>query len=130
MSDLIRFVDAGYTMIWREGRLEETLRGLDEDFEWVVPDLPEEPVRRGPDAVIDFFRDWMERFEGLDVEWELHDAGPDRVLALIHMHGTGRGSGVPVEMRYGQLWTFRDGRPARMELVYDLNRARRLAGLE
>jgi hypothetical protein len=88
MSDLIRFVDAGYTMIWREGRLEETLRGLDDDFEWVVPDLPEEPVRRGPDEVIEFFRDWMERFEGLD------------------------------------------GRPARMELVYDLDRARRLAGLE
>jgi ketosteroid isomerase-like protein len=67
MSDLPRFVDVGYTMIWRGGR---------------------------------------------------------------HMHGTGRGSGVPVEMRYGRLWTFRDGRPVRMELIYDQSHARRLAGLE
>jgi ketosteroid isomerase-like protein len=129
MSEQRNIVDAGYHSIWREGRLEETLGGLDDDFEWIVPDIPDEPVRRGPAAVIEFFRDWMERFEGLDVEWELEDAGPDSVLAYIHMHGRGRGSGVPAEMRYAQHWTFDGLRPVRMVVYFDLDEARRAAGL-
>jgi ketosteroid isomerase-like protein len=129
MSDVLQLVDRGYTMIWREGRLEEALGGLPEDFEWVIPDIPDAPVRRGPAAVIEFFRDWMERFEGLDVEWELEDAGPDSVLAFIHMHGRGRGSGVPAEMRFAQHWTFDGLRPVRMIAYFDLDEARRAAGL-
>ena len=129
MSELLDFMDAGYHQIWREGRLEETLGALGEDFEWVVPDIPDEPVRRGPAAVIAFFRDWMDRFEGLDVEWELEQAGPESALAFIHMHGRGRESGVPAEMRYAQLWTFDGLRPVRMVLYFDLDEARRAAGL-
>jgi ketosteroid isomerase-like protein len=129
MSDVLQLVDRGYMMIWREGRLEEALGGLPEDFEWVIPDIPDAPVRRGPAAVIEFFRDWMERFEGLDVEWELEDAGPDSVLAFIHMHGRGRGSGVPAEMRFAQHWTFDGLRPVRMIAYFDLDEARRAAGL-
>ena len=129
MSDVTRLLDRGYTMIWREGRLEEALGGLPEDFEWVVPDIPDEPVRHGPVAVIAFFRDWMDRFEGLDVEWELEEAGPNRALAFIRMHGRGRESGVPTEMRYAQLFTFDGLRPVRMVLYFDLDEARRAAGL-
>ena len=82
MSDITRILDRGYTMIWREGRLVEALRGLEEDFEWVVPD-----------------------------------------------RGRGRESGVPAEMRFFQLWTFRDGRPVRMETFSDPDQARPAAGL-
>ena len=130
MSDNLRNLQRGYTLIWREGRLEDGLRGLDEDFEWVVPYIPEEPVRHGLEGVLEFFRDWMEPFRGLEVDWELHEAGPDQVLAVIEMHGTGRESGAPVEMRFGQLWTFRGGRAARMVMYNDIDEARRAAGLE
>ena len=129
MSRVLEILERGYTLIWREGRLEEALRGLDDDFEWVTPDVPDLPVRHGPDAVLEFFRDWMEPFEGLAVDWELHEAGPERALAVIHMHGRGRGSGVPAEMRFGQLWTFRDGRATSMVLYNDIDEARRAAGL-
>ena len=43
------------------------------------------------------------------------------------MRGRGHGSGVPAEMRFFQLWTFRDGRAVRMELYWDLDEARRAA---
>jgi ketosteroid isomerase-like protein len=46
------------------------------------------------------------------------------------MKGRGRESGAPVEMRVGQLWTFREGRAVRMVMYYDVDEARRDAGLE
>jgi ketosteroid isomerase-like protein len=129
MSDLTRLLDRGYTMIWREGRLEDALRGLEDDFEWVVPDHPEGAVRHGADSVIEFFRDWVEPWEDLHIDWQIEQGAPDRALAIIDMRGRGRGSGVPTEMRFSQLWSFRDGRPVRMEMFWDLDEARRAAGL-
>jgi ketosteroid isomerase-like protein len=129
MSDVTRILDRGYTLIWREGRMEDALRGLDDDFEWVVPNHPEGAVRHGADSVIEFFREWMEPWEKLDIDWELEEAGPDAALANIEMRGQGRVSGVPAEMRIFQLWTFRDGRAVRMEMFTDIDEARRAAGL-
>ena len=123
-------LDAGYTLMWREGRLERALEGLPDDFEWVVPDHPEGAVRRGPEGVIEFFREWVEPFDDLELDWDLHEAGADLALALIDMRGRGHESGVPVEMAFAQLWTFRDGRFVRMEMFHDLDEARRAAGLE
>ena len=127
---LARLLDRGYTMIWREGRLEDALRGLDDDFEWVVPNHPEGDVRYGAESVMAFFREWVEPFEDFELDWEIEDAGSDAALATIHMRGRGRESGVPTEMRFFQLWTFRDGRAVRMEMFNDLDAARHAAGLE
>jgi ketosteroid isomerase-like protein len=130
MSDLLRILDRGYTLIWREDRLEEGLRDLDDDFEWVVPGHPEGDVRHGPEGVIEFFREWVEPWDELEVDWELHPAGPEQALALIDMRGRGRESGVPTEMHFGQLWTFREGVAIRMVVYFDLDEALREAGLE
>ncbi len=130
MTDVVRILDRGYTLIWREGRLEDALRGLDDDFEWVVPNHPEGAVRHGADSVIEFFREWTEPWEKLEVDWELEESGPDAALAIIEMRGEGRASGVPAEMHFFQLWTFRDGRAVRMEMFTDIDEARRAAGLE
>jgi ketosteroid isomerase-like protein len=130
MSDLLRILERGYTLIWREDRLEDGLRELDDDFEWVVPGHPKgDVVRHGREGVIDFFREWVEPWDELAVDWTLQEAGRESVLALIDMRGRGRESGVPTEMRFGQLWTFREGRAIRMVLYFDVDEARRAAGL-
>lgn len=129
MSEPLRVLQRGYEMVWREDRLEEALIGLAPEFEWVVPGHPEGDVRQGADATIAFFRDWIESWGELQVDWDLHQAGQDRVLAIITMHGRGRESGAPVDMRVGQLWTFREGRAVRMALYYDVDEALREAGL-
>ena len=54
---------------------------------------------------------------------------PTAALATIDMRGRGRSSGAPAEMRFVQLWTFRDGRAVRMEMFSDIDEARRAAGL-
>jgi ketosteroid isomerase-like protein len=125
MSEIQRILQRGYEMIWRENRVEDALIGLDPEFEWVVPGHPEGDVRYGAEATIAFFRDWIEPWDEMRVEWALHPAGPDRVLAIITMGGRGRESGAPVEMRVGQLWTFRDGRAVRMVMHDDVDEAMR-----
>jgi ketosteroid isomerase-like protein len=130
MSDPLRILDRGYERIWRENRVEDTLQGLGEDFEWVVPGHPEGDVRYGPGAVIAFFRDWIESFDELHVDWELREVAPDRFLAVVTSRGRGRVSGAPVEMVTGQLWTFREGRFVRSVMYLDVEDALREAGLE
>jgi ketosteroid isomerase-like protein len=125
MTDLMRILQRGYEMIWREDRLEDALIGLDPEFEWVVPGHPEGDVRHGPEATIAFFQDWIEPWEGLQVDWELLPADPDRVLAILEMSGRGRESGASVAMRVGQLWTFEEGRATRMVMYDDVEEARR-----
>ena len=117
MSDMMRMLDRGYELIWREDRIEDALRGLGPDFEWIVPDHLEGARRQGPDAAIEFFQDWRSQFDDLAVRWELEDIGSGRALALTSTAGRGRVSGAPVEMRFAQLWTFRDGRFVRMVMA-------------
>ena len=52
MSEVMRILQRGYEMMWREDRLEDALIGLDPGFEWVVPGHPEGDVRQGADATI------------------------------------------------------------------------------
>jgi ketosteroid isomerase-like protein len=117
MSEMLRILQRGYELIWREDRLEDALSGLGDDFEWIVPEHPEGAVHRGPAAAIDFFRDWRSQFEHLDVSWELEDIGANRALAITTTTGRGRVSGAPVEMRFAQVWTFRDVRFVRMVMA-------------
>jgi ketosteroid isomerase-like protein len=127
MSEPRRILNRGYELIWREDRLEDALVGLGPDFEWVVPGHPEGDVRHGAEAVIGFFRDWRDQFDDLQVDWTLHPAGADRMLAIIESRGRGKVSGAPAEMRFAQLWTWRDERFVRMVLYFDVEAARREA---
>jgi ketosteroid isomerase-like protein len=131
MSERLQALDMSYRLIWHEGQLDTVIAAVDEDFEWIVPGLPDEPVRRGPDEVRAFFLDWMNEFDGLSVEWDLHDVDATRVIAYIRMQGVGHASGVPIDMRYAQVFTYDEGgNPRRMELYLDSAEARRAVGLE
>jgi ketosteroid isomerase-like protein len=117
------------TRVWREDNLEGALADLPQDFEWLVPGFPGNEATRGPEATLDFFRDWIDQWEDLRVDWELQQASPDTVFAVVGMRGRGRASGVPVELRFGQIWSFREGVPVRMVFYNDPEHGRRAAGL-
>ena len=51
-------------------------RGAEDDFEWVVPNHPEGAVRHGSASVIEFFREWLEPWDDLEVDWELEEVAP------------------------------------------------------
>jgi ketosteroid isomerase-like protein len=117
------------TRVWREDDLEGALADLPQDFEWVVPGFPGSQVARGPEATLDFFRDWIDQWEDLRVDWELEQASPDTILAVVDMRGRGRASGVPVELHFAQVWSFREDVPVRMVVYADVEEGRRAAGL-
>ena len=125
---MIEQLDRMYELAWRENDLQSALRDLPENFEWVVPGHPDGAVRRGPHAVIEFFHDWNDQWDDPTTDWTLQQTRPDTVLALVTTRGRGRASGVPVELNFAQVWTFRDGEPVRMVLYADADKGRRAAG--
>jgi ketosteroid isomerase-like protein len=127
---VIEQLDRMYELAWRENDPESALRDLPENFEWVVPGHPDGAVRRGPHAVIEFFHDWNDQWDDPTTDWTLQQTRPDTVLALVTTRARGRASGVPVELNFAQVWTFRDGEPVRMVLYADADKGRRAAGAQ
>jgi ketosteroid isomerase-like protein len=68
------------------------------------------------------FDDW-----GYDVE-EVMEA-PDSVMVRSHHWGRGKGSRVPVEARFWQVWVMRDGKAIRITHHIDKRAALEAAGL-
>ena len=127
---MIERLELLYVRAWREHDLEGALADLPQDFEWLVPGFPGSQAARGPEETLDFFRDWIDQWEDLRVDWELEQNSPDTVVSVVDMRGRGRASGVPVELHFAQVWSFRDGVPVRMVFYNDAEDARRAAGIE
>jgi ketosteroid isomerase-like protein len=88
------------------------------DFVWDVSHLrwPDQQIYLGGEGAMQFLAEWADAGD----EWELEveeyiDAG-ERVVAIINQRGRSTASGIPVEMRFAQVWTLRDGQGIRMEM--------------
>ena len=83
----------------------------------------------GVDDANRWLAEWTEGFENwsIDIE-EVVDAG-DQVVTLARQHAKARHGGPEVEMRLAQVWTFRDGLIARMEMYSDRAEALEAVGL-
>jgi ketosteroid isomerase-like protein len=105
------------------------------DFVWDVSHsddfgVLEQQVYEGAQGTDDFFAEWGSAWDDWEVEIEaLHDLG-DKVLAIVKQRGTSKLSGIPAEMLMAMLWTFRDGKEARMEMYSDPHEALKAVGLE
>ena len=105
---------------WNRGDLEAILANTPEDFEirlsGGIPDLP--AAGHGPEGLREVFTSWFsepwEENLTMDIE-DLIEVDENRVLALLVIKGTGRGSGVPVALHYSHLLTFRGGVITRIE---------------
>ena len=101
------------------------------DFEWILPaDAPGlKRVYRGRAGFLDFMRTWTEDFEwSIELEQAI-DVGDGRVVVRTRQQATGKGSGVPVELVMGGLWTVENGQATRAENFFDPADALEAAGL-
>lgn len=92
---------------WREGLLAP-----DSTFA-PVQDLPGEHDGSyvGLEGMREFVRAWTREWTDWRIALEeVFDAGDDHVVAVVHQSAVGRTSGAPVDLRYGAVLTFRDGR--------------------
>jgi ketosteroid isomerase-like protein len=86
-----------------------------DQFEFVTsPELPDAGTYRG-DAAIAWMRAWVDSFDDLTMEaTEVIDAG-DKVLVALFQRGRPHGSQAPVEGRWWQVVTLREGEIVRAE---------------
>jgi ketosteroid isomerase-like protein len=103
----------------------------DPGIEWDMSRLMPEPrVYHGHDGVREFWRSWTGTWNDFDFQLEQAiDAGDDEVVASVHQGGIGRGSGVGVEQRFGQVWTVRNGRIVRFRAFLTFEAALEAVGL-
>ena len=73
--------------------------------------------------------DWIDAWD--DWEWEvesLREAG-EKVVGIMRQSGRSKSTGVRAEMRFGQVFTLRDGKQIRMEMYATSAEALEAAGL-
>ncbi|HEV7584842.1 MAG TPA: nuclear transport factor 2 family protein [Solirubrobacteraceae bacterium] len=80
-------------------------------IEGAVDDVGE---MQGAEAMRGYLQDWLDTFEDItSVPTELLEAGDDRVVAVLHVTGRARLSGVTAELRYAIVYTLRGGKIVR-----------------
>ena len=87
-------------------------------------------VFRGRQRFRDYFDTLDEVFDDMRIEVEeVTEAGDDRLVVVLRVSGRGKGSGVNVEQHNGQVWTFVDGKVARIDSYMNRAEALEAAGL-
>jgi ketosteroid isomerase-like protein len=120
----------GYESFIATGELVEEF--VDPEFVWDMSTFrgwPERQAYEGVEGAREFLAAWVEAWDDwtLEIE-ELHEAG-DRIVAIAHQRGRAKATGLPVDMRFGQVWTIRDGKQVRMEMYATPEEAVAAAGL-
>jgi ketosteroid isomerase-like protein len=74
-----------------------------------TPDDPG-PIR-DKDGLRAYAEDWFATFEGLRIEpTEVIDGGDDRVMAVLHVSGRAKLSGVETDLTFAIVYTLKDGK--------------------
>src|SRR5512132_1543556 len=104
--------------------IDAAMDALADEAEWHESEvLPDTGVYRGKDAIRAFLTQFLASWDRFHQTVEEAREEGDRVLVLIHLEATGRGSAADVDARYAHLWTVSDGRGIRVEAFYDRDEA-------
>ena len=101
------------------------------DLVWDVSRLgwPDQQIYSGVEGAMQFMAEWADAWDGWELEVEDYlDAG-ERVVVIINQRGRSKATGIPVDMRFAQVWTLREGRAIRMEMYASPEEALEAAGL-
>ncbi len=103
------------------------------DYVWDMSAFSGWPGRaqyHGPDEFMEFFAEWTEAYDGWDLDLEdARDAGGDRVVCAVRQRGRLRGADSWVELRFGVVYTVREGRLARTQVFDTPEEALQAVGL-
>ena len=111
-----------YLSSFVDGGVEAMVEFMDEDVDWrAIEGAPDDVGEmHGREAMRRYFQDWVDMFDDItNVPEEILDLGDDRVLAVQHVTGRAKGSGIETELRYAVVYTLRDGRIVRAREYLD-----------
>jgi ketosteroid isomerase-like protein len=124
----IEAVSRQYELVERTGELLAEI--YDPDAEWMAArEDPDAETHRGTDAIQAYFTKWVGAFEDVKLEPEELVPADDKVFAWIRFAGRGAASGVPVELKQAQVWSFSGGKVVRVEEYFDRDEGFAAAGL-
>ena len=116
---------------WNDGDLDWMLDHMTEDFEF-RPGLgfaDIDAVVRGKDGWRRFSEMWREAWEDITVSVERIEDLDGRIVALLTFDGRGKGSGVEVSIRVGQVATVREGQVSKLTSIAGWDEALEAVGL-
>jgi ketosteroid isomerase-like protein len=118
----IETAQAGYAAFGR-GDLPAILELLADDIEWVDPGptdvIPTAGTHRGKEAVMAWFGILAENLDFQVFEPREFIAQGDKVVYLVYAEATVRSNGRQVAAEEAHVWTFNDGKVARLQLFQD-----------
>ena len=106
---------------------------IDPEFVWDMSTFhgwPEKKLYPGPDGVREFMAAWMEAWDDWELDVEEYLEAGDQIVVVLSQRARSRGSGLPVEMHFSQVWTLRDGKQVRMQMYASREEGLRAAGLD
>lgn len=108
--DATQIIRDGLTA-WSRGDLDGTLGNFSPDIEFVPSGLYPglEPVYRGRGGFADFWKEFRDTWQGIEIDVErIVAGGPGRYAVLGRFRAAGR-EGIPVERPVGMAFTVEDG---------------------
>ena len=101
------------------------------DLVWDVSNLgwPDQQIYIGDEGAMQFITEWADAWDGWEMEPEDYIDAGERVVVILNQRGRSKATGIPVEMRFAQVWTLRGGRGVRMELYASVEEALEAVGL-
>jgi ketosteroid isomerase-like protein len=106
------------------GDIEEFLTICDRDFELDMSDRVFNPsTYRGHEGIRQFHAEVLEVWEHYAWKPEQLVEEGNRVVALLHTTGKGRGSGLEVARQTAMIWTVRGDKAVSLRFYRDQNRA-------
>ena len=119
---------------WSEGDFAASVDLFDPNVVLVLPpdfgpDVPDASAYLGSGAIASYTRGLLENWADFTMEADELLAAGDSVVAGVHQRGVGRTSGIPTEMRYFTVWSFRGRKVIHLESFRERAEALEAAGL-
>ena len=94
-----------------------------------TPDTPDTGYYLGPEAIREFMREWLKAWTRLTIAAEEFVEAESHVVVRARQQGSGRESGVAVDMLHFHVWTFRGRKVTRFEVFQTRAEALEAVGL-
>jgi uncharacterized protein len=102
---------------------------IDPDVELHDHDIPDAGSYRGHRGYADWLADWGDAWSDFSVEPQRWVDAGDKVVVVLQLTATGKGSGIEVKRRDGMVFTLRDGKSVRVDYYNNEAQALEAAGL-
>jgi ketosteroid isomerase-like protein len=101
------------------------------DLVWDVSRLgwPGQQIYSGPEGANQFNAEWADAWDGWELEAEEYIDAGERVVVIVNQRGRSKAAGIPVDMRFAQVWSLRDAQAIRMQMYASVDEALEAAGL-